>query len=188
MIQWILAIWSLLPLYFLNPAWLSSSLFWVINIIFVQFFYVFLPLFLLPSASFRSTSFLSFIVPIFAWNIPWYLTFLKRPPIFCIQLFTSISLHWLLRKAFLSLLFFFALELCIQIGIPFLLSFSFHFCSFLTICKATSDNLFAFLHLFSLGMVLITSFCTMSWTFIHSSFSILSSRSNPLNLFVTSTV
>ena len=37
------------------------------------------------------------------------------------------------------------------------------------VCKTSSDNHFAFLHLFFLGMVLITVFCTMSWTSEHSS-------------------
>ena len=50
-----------------------------------------------------SIPFLSFIEPIFAWNISLVsLIFLKRSPVFPILLFSSISLHWLL-KAFLSL-------------------------------------------------------------------------------------
>ena len=36
--------------------------------------------------------------------IPWYLIFLKRSLVFPILLFSSISLQWSLRKAFLSLL------------------------------------------------------------------------------------
>ena len=54
--------------------------------------------------------------------------------------------------------------------------------------KASSDNHISFLHLFLWGMVLITASCTMSWTSVHSSSGTLSIRSNPLNLFVTSTV
>ena len=62
-------------------------------------------LFLIPSASVRSIPFLSFIVPIFAWNVPLVaLIFLKRSLVFPILLFSSISLHWSLRKAFYSLL------------------------------------------------------------------------------------
>ena len=62
-------------------------------------------LFLIFSASFRSLLFLSFIVPIFAWNVPLVsLIFLKRSLVFPILLFSSISLHWSSRKAFLSLL------------------------------------------------------------------------------------
>ena len=60
---------------------------------------------LVSSASIRSIPFLSFIVPIFAWNVPLVsLIFLKRSVVFPILLFSSISLQWSLRKAFLSLL------------------------------------------------------------------------------------
>ena len=56
-------------------------------------------------ASVRSLPFLSFIQPIFAWNVPLVsLIFLKRLLVFPILLFSSISLHWSLRKALLSLL------------------------------------------------------------------------------------
>ena len=49
--------------------------------------------------------FLSFIEPIFAWNVPLvFLIFLKQSLVFPILLFCSISLHWSLRKAFSSLL------------------------------------------------------------------------------------
>ena len=41
-------------------------------------------------------------------------------------------------------------------------------------CKAFSDNHFAFLNFFFLGMVLITATCTMSWTSVHSSSDTLS--------------
>ena len=62
-------------------------------------------LFLISSASVRSIPFLSFIEPMFAWNIPLVsLIFLKRSLVFPILFFPSISLHWSLRKAFLSLL------------------------------------------------------------------------------------
>ena len=62
-------------------------------------------LFLISSASFRSIPFLSFIEPIFVWNVPLVsIIFLKRSLVFPVLLFSSISLHWSLRKAFLSLL------------------------------------------------------------------------------------
>ena len=62
-------------------------------------------LFLISSASVISLPFLSFIEPIFAWNVPLVsLIFLKTSLAFPILLFSSISLHWWLRKAFLSLL------------------------------------------------------------------------------------
>ena len=60
-------------------------------------------LFLISSASGGSIPFLSFIVTIFAWNVPLVsLIFLKRYLVFPILLFFSIS--WLLRKPSLSLL------------------------------------------------------------------------------------
>ena len=54
-------------------------------------------------------------------------------------------------------------------------------------CKASSDNYFAFLNFF-LGMILFTASCTMLQTSIDSSSGTLAIRSNPLNLFITSTV
>ena len=48
------------------------------------------------------------------------------------------------------------------------------------------DNHFAFSHFFFMGMVLTPVSCTMSRTSVHSSSGILSIRSSPLNLFLTS--
>ena len=62
----------------------------------------------------------------------------------------------------------YSLELRIQMGISFLLSFAFRFSSFSAICKASSDNHFAFLHFFFLGILLITTSCTMLSTSVHS--------------------
>ena len=56
----------------------------------------------------------------------------------------------------------YSLELCIQMLISFLFSFAFHLSSFTAICKAFPDSHFAFLHFFSMGMVLIPVSCTMS--------------------------
>ena len=72
----------------------------------------------------------------------------------------------------------YSLELFIRMSIHFLFSFAFHF--FSAICKASSGNSFAFLHFFLLGMVLNTTFCTMSWISVHSSSGTMSIRSNPL--------
>ena len=83
---------------------------------------------------------------------------------------------------------FYSLEFCIQMGISFLFSFTFTSLLFTAICKAFSENHFAFLHFFFLGMFLIPAFCTMSRTSVHSSSGTLSIRPYPLNLFVTSTV
>ena len=131
-------------------------------------------LFLISSASVRSIPFLSFIVPIFAWNVPLVsLIFLKRSLVFPILLFSSISLHWSLRKAFLSLLAILwnsAFKWVYLYFSPLL----FTSLLFTAICKATSDSHFAFLHFFFLGIVLIPVSCTMSQTSIHSSSGTLS--------------
>ena len=108
------------------PSWLSVS--WR------SFLYsssVYSYHFLISSASVRSITFLSFIVPIFALNVPLVsLIFLETFLGFPILLFSSIYLHWSLRKVFLSLLY--SLGLCIQMGISFLFSFAFSFSSFLS--------------------------------------------------------
>ena len=83
----------------ITPLWLSGS--WR------SFLYssVYSCHLLISSAPVRSIPFLSFIKHIFAWNVPLvYLIFLKRSLVFPILLFSSISLHWSLRKAFVSLL------------------------------------------------------------------------------------
>ena len=96
-------------------------------------------LYLISSASVRSIPFLSFIEPIFAWNVPLVsLIFFKRSLVFLIMLFSSISLHWWLRKAFLSLL-----AICWNSAfrcLSFLFSFAFRFSSFHSYCKASSDR------------------------------------------------
>ena len=121
--------------------------------------------------------FLSFIEPIFAWNVPLVsLFFLKRSLVFPILLFSSISLHWSLRKAFLSLLVILWNSAFRWVYLSFspLSLASLHFSA---ICKASSDSHFAFLHFFSMGMVLIPVSCRVSRTSVHSSSGSLSIRS-----------
>ena len=156
------------------------------KIFFVQFFCVFLPSLLNISTSVRSIPFLSFIEPIFAWNVPSVsLIFLKRSLVFLILWFSPISLHWSLRKAFLSLLAIWNSAFrCLYLSFSPLL---FTFLLFTAICKASSDSRFV-LHFFSMGMVLIPVSCTMSWTSFHSSSGTLSVKCSPLNLLLTSTV
>ena len=85
----------------ITPSWISGSL----KSFLYSFSVYYCHLLLILSASIRSVPFLSFIEPIVAWNIPLVsLIFLKRSLVFPILLFFSISLHCLLRKAFLSLL------------------------------------------------------------------------------------
>ena len=123
-------------------------------------------LFLISSASVRSIPLLSFFVPIFAWNVPLVsLIFLKRSLVFPILLFTSISLHWSLRKVFschFSLCY--SLELCIEMDIfPFLLCLSLLFFSQLFV-RPCQTIILPFLPFFFLGFGLITASCTVSWT------------------------
>ena len=95
------------------------------------------------------------------------LIFLKRSLIFPILLFFSISLYWSLRKTLFPLL-------AILWNSAFrwiYLSFSplpFASLLFSAIYKASSDNHFAFLHFFFLGMVLITASCRLLKTSVHS--------------------
>src|SRR5574340_1191158 len=79
----------------------------------------------------------------------------------------------------------YSLEICVQMVISFLSPLLFASLLFTAICKASSDNHFAFLHFFSIGMVLITVSYTKSQTSVHSSSGTLSIRSSPLNLFLT---
>ena len=101
-------------------------------------------------------------------------------------IFSSISLYCSFKKAFLSHPA--TLWNCIQSGIVFPFSFAFPFSFFSAIFKTSSDNYFASFHFFFFGMVLIAASCTMLQSSIHSSLGILYIRSNPLNLFVTSTL
>ena len=156
----------------------------VIKISFVQFFCYSCHLFLISSASVRSIPFLSFIVPIFAWNTPLVSNFFEEISSFpfCFCLFLCID-H-LRRLSNFSLLFIGTLHSDGFI-FPFLLCLS---CLVSAICKSSSGNHFAFLNFFFSWVVLIMASCTMLWTSLHSSSGSLSIRSNPLNLFVTSTV
>ena len=144
-------------------------------------------LFLMSSASVRSVLFLSFIVPIFAWNVPLVcLLFLKRSLVFPILLFSSISLHSSLKKAFLSLLAILwnSAFRWIYLSFSYLSPSPLRFTSLLfwAICKASSDNHFAFLHFLFLRRVLITISYTILQTSIHSSSGTLSIKYNSLNL------
>ena len=86
-------------------------------------------LFLLSSAFVRSIQFLSFIVPIFAWNFPLISPiYLKRSLVLPILFFSSISLHCSLRKTFLFLLAV-LWKSAFRWVIALLFSFTFHFFS-----------------------------------------------------------
>ena len=80
-----------------TPLWLFGSLrpFLYSSVYSCHFF-------LTSSAFARSLQFLSFIVPIFAWNIPLISsTFLKRSLIFPILLCSTIYFHFSLKNSFL---------------------------------------------------------------------------------------
>ena len=165
----------------ITPSWLSGS--WRSSL-YSSSVYSYHP-FLISSASVTSLPFLSFIVPIFAWNIPSVsLIFLKRSLVFPILLFSSISLYWSLRKAFLSFLAILWNSALKWVYLPFS-PLVFASLVFTAICKASSESHSAFLHFFFLGMVLLPVSYTMSWISIHSSSGTLSIRSSPLNLLLT---
>lgn len=194
-----LAIWSLVPLPFLKPAWTSGSScftycwswlgeFWVLlyyrmrwvqlcsslSILwhclslglkwkFSLFTAVYFCHLLISSASVRSKPFLSFIKPIFAWNVHDVSNFLEEisslsHSVVFLHFFSLIAEEGFLISPCCSL------EFCIQMLIPFL----FTSLLFIAICKASSDSHFAFLHFFSMGMVLIPVSCTVSRISVHS--------------------
>ena len=111
----------------ITPSWLSGS--WR-SFLYGSSVYS-CHLFLISSASLRSIPFLSFIEPIFAWNVPLVSDFLEE--------FSSLS-HSVFFLSFFALIAeegflispCYSLELCIQMGISFLFSFAFHFSSFLS--------------------------------------------------------
>ena len=110
----------------ISPLWLSGS--WR-SFLYSSSMYSCHP-FWISSTSVRSISFLSFSVPIFAWNVPLVsLIFLKRSLVFpfcCFPLFLCTD-HWG-RLSYVSLLFFGTLHSNGYI-LPFLLCFSILFFS-----------------------------------------------------------
>ena len=117
--------------------------------------------------------FLSFIEPIFAWNVPFVsLIFLKRSLVFPILLFSSISLHWLLRKAFLSLFALLWNPSFKWVYLSFSLCFLLPFFSQLFV-RPPQTAILLFCISFSCWWCWSLS-CTMSWTSIHSSSGTLS--------------
>ena len=110
----------------ITPSWLSGS--WR-SFLYSSSVYS-CHLFLISSASIRSIPFLSFIVPIFARNIPLVsLVFLTRSLVFPILLFSSHFFALITKEVFLISPCY-SLELSIQMGISFLFSFAFRFSSF----------------------------------------------------------
>ena len=125
-------------------------------------------LLLIISASVRSLPFLSFIMPILSWNVPLVSLPFKRSLVFSILLFSSVSLHCSIKKAFLYLLATFW-NLAFSWVYLSLSPLPFASLLFSAICKAYSDNHFAFLHFFFFGVVLVTASCTILQTSVHRS-------------------
>ena len=166
----------------ITPSWLSGSWRYFLHSSFVYSCH----LFLISSASVRSIPFLSFIVPIFAWNVLLIaLIFLKSSLVFPNSIVFLYFFALITEEGFIISPCY-SLELCIQTGM--FSSLLFTSLLFTAICKASSDSHFAFLHFFFKGMVLFTASYTKSRTSIHSSSGTLSIRYNPFNLFVTFTV
>ena len=134
----------------ITPSWLSGSFLYSSSVYSCH-------LFLISSASVRSIPFLSFIEPIFAWNVPLVLLiFLKRSLLF----FFFFYILQVEEISFVFLYFFaliteegflispcYSLVLCIQVGISFLFSFAFLFFSQLFVRPPQPFCLFAFLFL-----------------------------------------
>ena len=88
-------------------------------------------LFLKSSASVRSIKFLSFILPIFAWNTPLVsLIFLKRS----LVSLSNVYLYFFALITEKNFLIYpcYSLDFCIQMGMSYLFSFAFCFSSFLS--------------------------------------------------------
>ena len=116
-----------------------------------------------------SLSFLSFIIPILAWNVPFIAPiFLKKYLALPSLLYSSISLHWSLRKAFLSFLAILWNSAFRWVGLSFsplpLASLLFS-----AIYTSPSDSLFSFCISKTTFCTMITTSYTMSWTSIYSS-------------------
>ena len=114
-------------------------------------------------------------------------SFLKRSLVLPILLFSFISLHCLFKRAFLSLL---AILWNSASSWAYLSLSPLLFASLISsvMCTASSDDQFTFLKFWGEKIVLVTTSYTMLQISIHSSCGTLFIKSNPLNLFVNSTV
>ena len=141
---------------------------------------------LISLASVSYLFFLVFIVPILSWHFPLISPiFFKRSPVFPILLFSSISLHCSF-KAFLFLcdILWNSAFNWVYISLSSLSFTSFFSHLFVKLPQTTilpSCISFSFGWFRSLPPVQL-------WTSVHSSSITLSTRPNPLNLCVTSTV
>ena len=134
----------------ITPSWLSGS--WS-SFLYISSVYSY-HLFLISSASVRSIPF-----PLVS-NFLKEISSLSHSVVF-LYFFVLITEEGFLISTLYSL------ELCIQMGISFLFSFSFHFSSFLNYLWGLLRQ--PFCHFFFLGMVLISTSYTMWQTSVHSS-------------------
>ena len=123
-------------------------------------------LFLISSASVRSITSVLYRSHLWMKCSLGISNFFKRCLVFPIPLFSSISLHWSLRKAFLSLLAILwnSAFRCLYLSFSPVLFTSL---LFTTIWTASPVSPFAFWHFYSMWMLLIPVSCTMSRISIH---------------------
>ena len=115
----------------------------------------------------------AYLCMIYSLGVPSFLEEISCVPQYFFPLFLCF-VH-LKRLSYFSLLFSGTLH-SVEYIIPFSpLPFTSLFLS--AVCKASSDNYFAFLHFVLFGMILVTVFCTMLQTSTHSSLGTLSTRS-----------
>ena len=151
---------------------------WVIKSFFVYFFCVFLPPCLNLFCFCYVFNVSSFIMPILTWNI----TFLEEISNLSILLFSSISLHCSLKKAFLSLLAILWNSAFSQVY-PFPFSLAFYFSPRFFVKPPQKTTLSSCIS-FSLGWFWsLNSVQCYEPSFSFS--SILSTRSKLFNLFIT---
>ena len=121
-----------------------------------------------------SASLMFFIMPILAWNVSLISPlFLNRSLVYPILLLSAISLYCSLKKAFLSFLSILWNSAFMWVYLS-LSPLPFASLLFSAVCKASSDNHFAFFHFFFLGMVLVTASYPKLWTSVHRSSGTLS--------------
>ena len=124
---------------------------------------------------------MSFIVPIFGQNISFISPIFRKRYLVFPLLFSSSFIQYALKKAFSSLCAGLWKSVFSWIYL-FLSPLLFTSLPSLAICKASSEDYFAFLLFFFCWMALFTASCTILWTSVHSSSGTLFTRSKTLNL------
>ena len=129
---------------------------------------------LIYPASVRSLTFLSLSCPSLRENVLGFSNFLEEISSLSYSIVLLYVFALTSKEGFLISPCY-SLELCIKwVYLSFFFPLPLASLLFIAICKASSDNHFAFLHFFFLGMVLIPASCTVSKTSVHSSSATLS--------------